>query len=202
MTRHSLITIPALLVLVLLPATASAHPVTEGLDPFSAGLLHPVLAPNQIMLLLALGLRAGQQGRQHLHWSTGVLLAGLLSGGTVAVLDEQATLFPYLPYLVLSSALALLTALKLRLPVIICAAAALLAGGLAGHETVLHARLTGDGNIGIVAASLAILLICFNTGWLTIRAGKFWMQIAIRILAGWLTALSLMMLGLVVLQTP
>ncbi|MEQ8709904.1 MAG: HupE/UreJ family protein [Rhodospirillales bacterium] len=200
MTRRDLPALTALLLLV--PGAAIAHPVAGGLDPFSAGLLHPVLAPNQIMLLLALGLWAGQQGRRHLHRATGLLLAGLLSGGTVAVLDEQATLLPYLPYLALSSVLALLAALNMRLPTLFCAAMALLAGGLAGHETILHARLTGDSTTGIIAAALAVLLICFNAGWLATRAKKFWMQIALRIAAAWLTALSLMMLGLVVLQTP
>tara|TARA_R110002110_G_scaffold42948_2_gene134153 strand:+ start:5655 stop:6260 length:606 start_codon:yes stop_codon:yes gene_type:complete len=198
--RKNLPPISALLVLV--PVTASAHPVAEGLDPFSAGLLHPVLAPNQIMLLLALGLWAGQQGKAHLHWPLGLLLTGLLSGGVLAALDEQATLLPYLPYLALSSALGLLAALSLRLPVVCTAALALLAGGLTGHDTLLHARLTNDGTIGIIAAGLAVLLICFNAGWLASKAKKFWMQIALRITAAWLTALSLMMLGLVVVQTP
>ena len=150
--RKNLPPISALLVLV--PVTASAHPVAEGLDPFSAAL------------------------------------------------DEQATLLPYLPYLALSSALGLLAALSLRLPVVCTAALALLAGGLTGHDTLLHARLTNDGTIGIIAAGLAVLLICFNAGWLASKAKKFWMQIALRITAAWLTALSLMMLGLVVVQTP
>ena len=46
---------------LFLPDTVRAHTTIEGLEGFGGGVVHPLMTPAHLLLLIALGLLAGQQ---------------------------------------------------------------------------------------------------------------------------------------------
>ena len=104
----------ALIILLMLPATAMAHPGHD-IAGFAAGFVHPFSGLDHTLAMLAVGIWAAMRQRAALQIA-GTFLGGMLLGG---MLGMQGLVAPILESLVLGSALlaALLVALAVRLPV-------------------------------------------------------------------------------------
>ena len=152
-----------LLILLMLPATAMAHPGHD-VAGFSAGFMHPFSGIDHCLAMLAVGVwaamrnRTGQQG-----WGLGSFLAGMGLGG---VLGMQGLVPPMLESLVLGSALlaALLVVLAVRLPLyaqaLVVALFALMHGMAHGLELPAIGTAWTYASGFLVATALLIF-----TGW-------------------------------------
>lgn len=180
---------------LLAPASAEAHIGIEGMDGFSAGMLHPVLAPHHLIVLVGLGLRSGQRGVADMTATMTGLVAGLAIGGLAAwwfALDAP----PFLAAValaVLFGAATVADAPSARLPALL---SGLAAGGLVNIAQVFHSTISGDGWPAIAGAALATLLVVFNIAFLASLATRPVAKIAVRVAASWLTAIALLMAGL------
>ena len=66
-------------------APAAAHALQAGVDPFVAGVLHPLLVPGHTLALLALGLWLGQQGMAAALRALGLFGAAVVTGLALAL---------------------------------------------------------------------------------------------------------------------
>lgn len=177
------------------PAGAEAHIGIEGMDGFSAGMLHPLLAPHHLMVLAALGLRSGQRGVANMTASMSGLVAGLALGGLAGwwfSLDAP----PFLVAVALAVLFGVATvadAPSARLPALL---SGLATGVVVIIAQIFHSTVSGDGLPAIAGAALATLLVVFNTAFLASLATRPVAKIAVRVAASWLTAIALMMAGL------
>lgn len=192
--------ITAFLAVTAFATPAWAHVNVAGLDGFSAGLLHPVLAPNQIMLLITAGLHGGQAGQRGIAPLMGGLLAGLVAGILAAGLLPVTGELPYLWFLVPTVTFAALTAADRRIGSVSIILGGIAAGALCGHDVTAHVVQADDGWLPVFGAAVAIPLIAFNLAWAASLPQRLPGRIAVRVIASWTGALSLLMLGLVLKQ--
>ena len=180
---------------LLAPASAEAHIGIEGMDGFSAGMLHPVLAPHHLMALAALGLRSGQRGISDMTATMTGLLAGLAIGGLSGwwfALDAP----PFLAAVtlaVLFGAATVADAPSARLPALL---SGLATGVVVNIAQIFHSTISGDGWPAIAGAALATLLVVFNIAFLASLATRLVAKITVRVAASWLTAIAVLMAGL------
>jgi hydrogenase/urease accessory protein HupE len=175
-------------------AAASAHGSIQGIDHFSAGLLHPLVEPTHLISLVALALVIGQRGIARaesalLGFALG-LLVGLVCAAFGWTFDADVTLL----------ALATLTggavALSLRLPALVYAGVAAAFGAGIGmgsnpdsfHGEALLSALAGAG----VGAGLCLLGIAAIVNSLK----KPWLVILVRVVGSWASASSILVLAL------
>jgi hydrogenase/urease accessory protein HupE len=182
---------------LMLPARAEAHIGIEGMDGFSAGMLHPILAPHHLMVLAALGLRSGQRGVDDMKATMAGLLAGLALGG-IAGWWLALPAPPFLAAVALAVLLATAAAANApsaRLPAML---SGLATGALVNIAQIYHSTATEDGWPAITGSVLATMLLVFNTAFLASLAARPVAKIAVRVAASWLAALALLMAGLLV----
>lgn len=184
-----------MLAVALLPSTARAHGSTETGD-FYAGLLQPVHHPESLLLLLALGLWAGQLPPSR-QWLPPLLFAGatLLGAGL-----GLAGLVPVpAAWLVRGGALVLGLAVAARwtAPAALATGLALLLGLGQGHHASFSERQQVErALLYLLGAGLAPLLVC---GWLVTlaeRARAFWAQVALRVAGSWIATIALLVSAL------
>ena len=161
----------ALLILLLLPATALAHPGHDAAGfalEFSHGFFHPFSGLDHMLAMLAVGMWAAMRQRAVLQIA-GVFLLGMVLGG---VLGIQGVVAPMLESLVLGSALmaALLVALAVRLPLAVQLSV-----------TAMFALVHGMAH--------GIELPAVGSAWA--YAGGFLLATALLMLAGWTGAQAL-----------
>ena len=174
---------------VLAPSTASAHLMQSGLGPFYDGLLHPLVSPEDLLPVLALGVLAGLRGAAHARWLLVVAplawLAGFALSGAVPVSPGAL-----LAMGAFGVALSFAAAADLRLPRL----GLLLLGAVLG---VAHGLVVGPAGGLLVAAGSAATVGAV----LAIVAGEVaalraaWTRIAARVLASWTAAAGLLQLG-------
>ncbi len=169
------------------------------------GMLHPLSTPPQLLALLALGLMLGQQfPRDFLAcWIVFAIccFAGMFLGQTVGIQGtENAWL---LAICAIAASLAALLPIGLFLPWLVLAGGGGLLVGVVStpdpgpwRETIIS--LAGS----FVGANLALLFSTGGVGWLTERFTQPWVRIGLRIIAAWISAISFLMLALVVSGAP
>ncbi len=74
--------------LATVAAPAAAHALQAGVDPFVAGVLHPLLVPGHTLALLALGLWLGQQGMAAALRALGLFGAVVVTGLALALWSD------------------------------------------------------------------------------------------------------------------
>jgi len=185
----------ATLALVGVPSPASAHGSTQVGD-FYGGLLQPLYHPESLLLLLALGLWAGQvpPARQ---WVPPLAFAGatLLGAGLgLAGLSPAPAL-----WLVRGGALGLglMVAARWVPPALPAVGLALVLGlGQGQYASFSERQEVERVLLYVLGAGLAPLLVC---GWLVTlaeRARAFWAQIALRVAGSWIATIALLVSAL------
>jgi len=180
---------------VVRPRAVLAHSTVPGLDDFSAGLLHPLLVPEHLLLLAGIGLWLGGRDRGHVGRAlpafAGALLIGLALSGFAPVGTVER-------WMLLGLALAGggLVAAALSLPrwlaALLAAAAAL---GIGLDSPSYAAGLRGD--LLILAGTwTAAHLILLNLIAIASFCRSGWRAIALRVAGSWTAAGALLVLAL------
>ncbi|WP_432719568.1 HupE/UreJ family protein [Jeongeupia wiesaeckerbachi] len=189
-------TLAALLLPGLWPAMANAHAAFAGAGDFYAGALHPLTSPEHVMLLLALGLLAGQNGRQRAAFLLAVFPLAVLAG---AVLAQYWPAPPYWYAVNVVSAIVtgVLLALARPLPRVLLGgveASAGLAFGIANGAAIEGQMLASAFVPGIVIVAFLALAYLMAAGDALPRRG--WVAVALRVAGSWTVAIGVLVLSL------
>jgi urease accessory protein len=174
--------------LLTAPGWASAHSPVPGLGAFYSGMLHPVVAPSALIALMALGLLIGQHGLVQARKAVLGLVVAVALG---LVLGSQ---WPGLELLAaLATAVCALAAR--RLPALALLALAIAVGMAAGLG--LADMAVGSVRWVVIAGTwLGCAFLALGVAALAELARKPWQHIALRVVASWLAASAMLVLGL------
>ncbi len=187
--------------LLLAPACVSAHSPVPGLGRFYSGMLHPVLAPAALIALVSLGLLLGQRGLATSHRAALafvlMLCLGLVAGsewqGSGLAADSTRLADTALLLTALAAAGCALAALPL--PLWARAALAGCVGAAAGFG--LADMAVGAERWVVVAGTwLGAALLALGVAAVAELARAGWQHVALRVLASWMAAAALLVLGL------
>jgi urease accessory protein len=161
---------PALLLIVLFPAIATAHPSgpTGGLW---SGLAHPLSGLDHLCAMIGVGLWAAQRGGRAL-WLVPLAFLGVMAiGGTVGMMGIT---IPLVETGIVASVLIVgcLVAAAVRLPLLATAGLVGLFALLHGHAHGLEAPEAAVGilyGLGFLASSAFLLALGVGLGWLACR---------------------------------
>jgi len=184
------------LAMLVAAGPAHAHSPVPGIEGFYIGLLHPFSTPSQALLMIGLGLLVGSFDVDRARWHLGAFLAvtfiGILAGGGFEALD--ATMFAAA---FLAGALAALVPGKL-LPITIVLV--IVAGFQIGAASIPDPGPTRDRVItmtgSMVGANVGLVYILGTVLFVRERYPWRWVEIALRVMAAWLGAISLLMFAL------
>jgi urease accessory protein len=181
--------------LLALPATASAHSAISGVGDFFGGVLHPLTTPTHLLVLLGLGLLAGQRSPLNLK----VPLAVFIPVSAIALLltttGVAKSIYP--PVLIgIALVAGVLVALEKPLPAIATGAIFAFAALALGLDSAVE---TGSA-ISIAKTLLGtwlglILAVADIAYYLSFFTKQKWQQTGIRVAGSWITAASFMILA-------
>ena len=187
--------LPVFLILVAWPATAQAHTQVEGVPDILNGLLHPLGTPSHLLILLGLGLLAGQQ--QPLNLKTPMLAFLPLSAAALLLTLTGAITSVYPPVLVCIALCAgTLVALEAPLPrlgfMALFAAAAL----VLGFDSAVETGTTDAVLQRLFGTWLSLSLVVFNLAYyVSLWTKQKWQKVGIRVAGSWLIAISFLVLA-------
>ncbi len=185
--------------LLAAPAVASAHSPVPGLGHFYNGMLHPLLAPAPLIALVALGLLIGQRGlveaRRPVLALVLALAVGLVAGSEwPGVQADTALLLVGL----LAAGCALAAWRVPGLPLLLLAGAIGAAAGLG-----LADMAVGAGRWVVIAGTwLGAAFLALGVAAVSELGHRPWQQIAARVVASWMAASALLVLGLQSVGAP
>lgn len=177
------------------PRAAHAHVVIEGVSSFHGGLLHPLLVPAHALLLVALGLMAGQQSASSRRVLFAVFAAAA-AGAIVAVTFAVAASDVDLIVLAAAGLAGLLAAAGRPLPLILPGALAAPAGGAIILDSVPAIVSTGETLLALAGTALAATLAPIIVASIAANPKHGWQRIGVRILAAWVAAAAILVLAL------
>ena len=185
------------LVAALAAATASpahAHLVETGFGDFYDGIAHVMVTPEDLLVVVALALLAGQQGAGAARYAIIALPAAWLAGGLAGAHWPGEVGFPLLTTLTfaVTGALVALNANVRNVGVVVLA---IVAGGL--HGLVNGATMApGDlGNLALMGAVSAILILTTILSSQVTALPAGWPQVTVRVAGSWIAATGMLMFG-------
>jgi len=199
----------AALLFVAWPALAWAHSPVPGLGRFYSGMLHPVLAPAALIALVALGLLIGQRGLANARLPVLAFLVAVALGGVVGsqfglllgpeLGPEAGTQSPGLNVDALLLGLGLLVAgcvlTAWQPPPAALMALAGSVGALAGLG--LSDMAVSEGRWVVLAGTwLGAAFLALGVAAVAELARQAWQRIGLRVVASWLAASAMLVLGL------
>lgn len=173
---------------------AQAHTVIEGVSGFPGGLLHPLLVPAHALLLLTLGLLAGQQTSAHRRILLPLFSAALIAA--IAFIAAAVALDTHNAILWLCAVGGVLVALARPLPpllpaaLLVAGAAALMLDSVPGLLSVRDTLMALSGT-AVSALALFTLVVALSA-----RANQPWQMTGRRILGSWAAAGAILVLAL------
>lgn len=179
----------------VLPGAAAAHNPLPGLDGFYAGLWHPLSTPDQALVLVALALLLGSFALARLMPAFLGLAFGLLIGMSLGPVAVDVPLW----LLALACGAASWAALLPGRGRGLAAGFAALAGIGLGLASVPEAGPSTDRMITMAGSFAGVMLATFylsgGIDLLRDRVRLAWLPIALRVVAAWVAALSVLMLA-------
>jgi hydrogenase/urease accessory protein HupE len=185
----------AALLAAVVATPAAAHGTLAGADGFYAGALHPVLAWDHFLLLLALGALLGRQP----HKPVGALVGLAVGLGSGLALGTAGIAWPLAPLVIAASAALGGAAVAAAVPAggLAVALFATVGGVLIGIDTGVPGSTATTGVIALYAGVFAgVLLIVIDAMGLTFVAHRPPYTIAFRVAGSWIAAAAVMMLAL------
>ena len=175
--------------------SAHAHLMNTGLGPFSDGLTHLIVTPEDLLPVIALALLAGLRGPRFGRAVLFALPVAWLVGSAAGLLLVPPITLPVAETIV-TIGLGVLLATDRPLPLIWVAGLAVLLGLL--HGILNGSELPKTSSSGqISAAGVAIALFVA----VSLSAGQAasmrvpWARVAVRVVGSWIAAIGLLMLG-------
>jgi urease accessory protein len=180
----------ALLVALIFPAVAAAHPI-KGVGDFYAGMLHPLTALEFLLPWIALALFAGQQGRKAALLTLAIFPVALICGAALAVTVQPASWVAAIN-LVTIPILGLAVASAYPYPSAVTIAFVMIIGLLHGlaNGAELTATMSPFRFIPGLACA-AILVLAYGIG-LVRSLHKPWTLVAVRVVGSWIAAAGIM----------
>ena len=187
---------PALvaLLLVLAASPASAHLQSTGLGPFYDGVAHLALSPEDLVLVLAVGLLAGLRGALSGRRALATLPAAWLAGGLAGSLLAPGSSWPWLTVASFTLLGGLVAAdVRVTLPVLtgLCAAA----GSLHGSANGSSLGSQPDGIPILIGIAVAVFVVLALAAGFVSVLEKPWTRIAARVAGSWIAAAGLLLFG-------
>jgi urease accessory protein len=147
--------LPVTLIALLLPATALAHTGRDHGGGFASGLSHPLLGPDHLLAMIAVGLWAGLWGGRALIAYPVTFLAAMLAGGLIGVGGAE---LPVVEPAILASVIVLgaLVALAFRVPMAVSVAGLALFGLAHGYAHGVEGPGSTGYALGFVIATAAL----------------------------------------------
>ena len=190
---HRMAAVAGALALAACPSRAEAHLVTTGLGPLYDGLLHFVLAPEDLVTVLALALLVGLRGVSHGRRALFVLPAAWLLGGVIGLAGHGGVslIWTALSFVLLGG----LVASDARLPL---GATTLLAALLGlGHGYLNGAALArpGPGAVGLLGIVAAVFTLVALAASFVVPLRAVWARVVVRVAGSWIAAIGLLLIG-------
>lgn len=177
---------------ILLPAMAQAHLVNTGLGPFYDGVSHLALTPEDLLLVVALALLAGQGGAEVGRAVLFALPAAWLLGGMTGLARPTGAAFPVIAWLsVMTSGLLIAAGARTKLVVALAVGFGLLHGyfnGAALAQSSGGALMLG----GIVMTVFVAVAFCAAPA---VAAKASWTRVVVRVAGSWISAIALLAIG-------
>ncbi len=182
------------LVLVLMaPDAACAHPAFPGIDGFTGGLLHPLFVLAHALATVATGLMIAQQMQ---HWLLRVAFVFGLVAGSVAIADAYVPTLVDVALLVLAFVVAALVALGKPLPQLLSGLLAVAIGGAIALDSppdAMTVRKAIETQLGTFCSATVFL---YAVSEAASRLKQSWQHIGVRIAGSWIAASALLALTL------
>jgi urease accessory protein len=174
---------------------AEAHSPIEGVGTFYGHLLHPLVVPSQALLLIAVALLLGQQGREHARIGLVALVAGFGGGLAASSLGWiDGTREPVL--LFAAMAIGGVVGVALRLPLLLTILAAAAAGTAIGLDSALGDLSGRETPLALAGLTAGVVYFVILGAGLTVGLTKDWQRIGVRVAGAWVFAASLMVFAL------
>ncbi len=183
---------------LLLPRIALAHSPIKGIGDFLNGVLHPVMAPAQLLLIVALGLWYGQNKPNQHKTAILAFLFATITGLFVTTLSPLSDANDIALTLLIGATLfGLITLSGLSAPQSLFMLSGLLSGFLLGLDSAQD-DLSGKAKIAFMFGSGVgvYFLLLYAMALSESFSVKSWQTIAVRILSSWISASALMVLAL------
>jgi urease accessory protein len=187
--------LPILLVLFAMPAAAHAHTSIQGAGDVLNGMLHPLTTPAHVLLLLALGLLAGQQSPLNLKTPMVTFLP--VSAFALLLTTTHVITGVYPPVLIAIALCAgILVALEARLPRLALIALFAAAAVAIGLDSAVETGSTAAVLKRLFGTWISLGLIVFNLAYyVSLWAKQKWQKIGVRVVGSWLIAITFLVLA-------
>jgi urease accessory protein len=179
---------------ILLPLTAAAHPM-PGVGDFYAGMLHPIVALDQLLPILALSVLAAQQGKRAARQLLATLPLAIVVGAAASPALSNTHFLGAVP-LGATVALGLLAAFDKPVSRFAIVPIAAVAGLCIGAANTLDTGTQVSFIRFTAGMALAGLLL---SAYLTVAIQKLFAiraPVAVRVTGSWLAAVGIMTLAL------
>jgi len=191
--RHAVITACFLVVSAfVLPSAAFAHLVSTGMGPVYDGAVHLLMTPEDLIVVIAIAVYAGLQGKEYGRYTLFLLPIFWFLGGLFGFLLEMETSFPLtsISFLLIGILIAADVGLPTQVFFPIVAALGAMHGVLNGQ-----ALEAGPGTLGLVGIGCTIFVLVALLSGFMLLLKRPWERIVIRVLGSWITASGMLMLG-------
>jgi len=180
----------------VVPGVASAHLMVSGMGPLYDGIDHFGLTPQDLLPVAALGLLAGLRGPPTARLLLGVLPAGWLIGGAVAL----AGAVPAAPVLAWATAglfmlVGGLLAADLRAPRAAFGLVAAALGLLRGVADLAGAAPGTGAALSLLGMAASVFVVFALAASVTLPLTRLWTIVAARVAGSWLAAAGLLLAG-------
>ena len=178
----------------LMSLSARAHLVETGFGPFYDGIAHVFVTPADLLVVVAIGLLAGQQGATAARYAIFGLPLAWCVGSIVGCYWNAASALPLLTTLSFAGVGALV-ALDIRLRGVGTNTIAVAAGMMYGLSNGV--TIPSQGNLALTIAGMVTvifsLVVVLSAHVVALPMG--WPRIAVRVTGSWIAASGLLMLG-------
>jgi hydrogenase/urease accessory protein HupE len=183
----------ALVLIGTVPTRVEAHLNSTGMGPVYDGLLHFLLSPEDLILVLSLGLFAGLRGAAYGRRALFVLPSTWLLGGLIglASTSDGNSLVTALSFRFLGALVAADAQLSLRVTGVLAALLGLIHGYLNGAGM----GQPGVGALALLGLVFMVFVLVALCAALVVRLRWSWTRIAVRVVGSWIVASGLLVLG-------
>jgi hydrogenase/urease accessory protein HupE len=183
--------------LLLVPEFAFAHGPIKGIGNFYNGILHPVFVPAHMLLLTAMGLLIGQKGIEKNLSALASFALGAFIGLSLAWFSFGFDMETYL--LCGALVLGILVALELTISPALVALLAFFTGLFIGMDSTQETLTGRDKATALFGTGIGLYVLqLYPMGLAEYFSKKPWQKIGIRVIGSWITAISFLVLALLI----
>jgi hydrogenase/urease accessory protein HupE len=185
----------AVALLLALPTTASAHTANSGVGDFFGGVLHPLTTPTHLLVLLGIGLLAGQRSPLNLKIPLAVFIPVTALALLITTTGVVKNVYP--PVLIgIALVAGALVALGKTLPAFVTGTIFALAALALGLDSAVETGVPISIAKTLLGTWLGLILAVADIAYyLSFFTKQKWQQVGIRVAGSWITAASFMILA-------